>query len=162
MMIARTTFLITATALLLGFVASVGTPRAQTPPATRLIDYVNAARIQNGLTALPEHVRLSLAAITHARDMAENGFVGHDGSDGSNVGERVSRAGYAWTTVAENAAAGQPTVQEVIRDWMKSPGHRENILNEDIREIGAGHISVPNFGTGQNYTHYWVVVFARR
>ena len=159
MMIARIMSLI---AVLMVVLAPFGAAWAQTPPATRLIDYVNAARIQNGLTALAEHARLSLAAIIHARDMAENGFVNHDGSDGSSVGERVSRAGYAWITVAENAAAGQPTVQEVIQGWMKSLGHRENILNENIREIGAGHVTVPNFGSSQNYTHFWVVVFARR
>ena len=162
MMIARNPSRITAAALFLIIAAPVADAWAQTPPAIRLIDYVNAARIQYGLPAIPEHIRLSRAARIHARDMAQNGFVSHQGSDGSGFEERVSRTSYAWTLVAENVAAGQPTVQEVIRGWMKSPGHKENILNEKISEIGAGHVSVPNTGVGGNYTHFWVVVFGRR
>jgi uncharacterized protein YkwD len=135
---------------------------AQAATATRLIDYINAARVQNGLRALPENIRLTQAARTHARDMAENGFVDHKGSDDSNLQDRVTRTGYAWTLVAENVAAGQKTVQEVVQGWMKSPGHRKNILNEEVRELGAGHVSNPNVGVGKNYTHFWVVVFGRR
>lgn len=156
-------FSLTAVAAAFAVMAVCVTPAwAQSASGTRLIDYINAARIQNGLPAVPVHMRLSLAAVTHARDMAENDFVDHKGSDGSDFKDRVTRAGYAWTLVAENVAAGQPTVQAVIRDWMDSPGHRVNILNEEIREIGAGHVAVPNFGGGANYTHYWVVIFARR
>lgn len=135
---------------------------AQTATATRLIDYINAARVQNGMKALPEHARLTQAARVHARDMAENGFVDHKGSDGSNLQERVTRTRYAWTMVAENVAAGKKTVQEVVQGWMKSAGHRKNILNEEAREIGAGHVSNPNVGVGKKYTHFWVVVFGRR
>ncbi len=135
---------------------------AQAATAARLIDYINAARIKNGVRALPQHVRLTQAAQTHARDMAANGFVDHKGSDGSNLQERVTRARYRWTLVAENVAAGQKTVQQVVQGWMKSAGHRKNILNEDVREIGAGHVANPNVGSGKNYTHFWVVVFGRR
>jgi uncharacterized protein YkwD len=139
-----------------------GAASAQTSPATRLIDYVNSARIANGLPVLIQQVRLTNAALAHVRDMAENNIVGHEGSDGSTLEQRVTRAGYAWTAVAENVAAGQTTVQQVIREWMKSPGHRENILNTDFREIGAGHVAVSNGGVSRKYSHFWVVVFGRR
>ncbi|NQU69940.1 MAG: CAP domain-containing protein [Rhodospirillales bacterium] len=161
-MIARITRLIATAVFFAVVIAHVAPALAQSTPALRLIDYVNVARIENGLPTLPMYAPLSLAALLHARDMAENGFVEHTGSDGSNVGQRVTRTGYAWTLVAENVAAGQETVQEVVQGWMKSPGHKENILNEEITEIGGGHVAVLHGGTGKNYSHFWVVVFGRR
>lgn len=162
MTISRISGLIAISVLFAFIVVHVAPAKAQSATASRLIDYVNAARIENGLPAVPEHTRLSLAALTHARDMAENGFVEHKGSDGSNLEQRVTRTGYAWNLLAENVAAGQETVQEVVQGWMKSPGHKENILNEEITEIGAGHVAVIHGGAGKNYTHFWVVVFGRR
>jgi uncharacterized protein YkwD len=161
-MIAGIFRLIAITVLFASGVAHVAPATAQSATASRLIDYVNAARIENDLPAVPEHTRLSLAAVTHARDMAENGFVEHKGSDGSTLEQRVTRSGYAWTMVAENVAGGQKTVQEVVQGWMKSPDHKKNILNEEIREIGAGHVAIPRGGAGKNYTHFWVIVFGRR
>lgn len=49
------------------------------------------------------------AAAAHAADMAARGFVGHDGSDGSEAGDRVN-PGYRWRSVGENVAAGQRNV----------------------------------------------------
>ena len=152
-----------AIALFCAILAGEVTPgAAQSTYASRVQDYVNAARIENGMSALPAHAKLSQAAIIHARDMAANGFVDHTGSDESTLQDRVTRTGYPWTLVAENVAAGQKTVQEVVRDWMKSPGHKANILNTEIREIGTAHISVRKSGVGKNYNHFWVVVFGRR
>ncbi|NJR62658.1 MAG: hypothetical protein HC769_29995, partial [Cyanobacteria bacterium CRU_2_1] len=50
----------------------------------------------------------------------------------------------------ENVAQGQKTPSEVVRSWMKSPGHRQNILNPNFTEIGVGY--------SQNY---WTQVFAK-
>jgi uncharacterized protein YkwD len=46
--------------------------------------------------------------------------------------------------VAENIAMGQRDSQEVVRDWMSSPGHRANILNRRYRRIGAAAYSTPD------------------
>jgi uncharacterized protein YkwD len=61
---------------------------------------------------------------------------------------RSARAHCAWMTrrrslrhtrkpVAENIAMGQPNSKDVVRDWMRSSGHRANILNRRYRRIGA-------------------------
>jgi uncharacterized protein YkwD len=52
----------------------------------------------------------------------------------------------------ENIARGQFSPQEVVEDWMNSPGHRSNILNEDAFAIGVGCYS-----TGTSY--YWAQEF---
>lgn len=51
--------------------------------------------------------------------------------------------------IGENLAKGQLTVEEVVRDWMNSPGHRRNILEPSFTELGVGifrDLWVQNFG----------------
>lgn len=56
----------------------------------------------------------------------------------------------------ENIVAGQSSPQEVVNDWMNSPGHRGNILDEDFTELGVGYY----YGSGP-YRYYWVQLFIR-
>ena len=52
--------------------------------------------------------------------------------------------------LGENLGKGQYTAQEVVADWMNSPGHRRNILESAFSEIGIGlfrDVWVQNFGT---------------
>jgi uncharacterized protein YkwD len=68
--------------------------------------------------------------------MAAADFMGHSGSDGSNPAQRIQAAGYAGFTWGENVARWYPSAQAVMDAWMKSPGHRANILNPNFRDIG--------------------------
>jgi len=93
--------------------------------------------------------QLNQAATNHANDMTTNNFFSHTGSDGSNVGTRVTRTGYNWSTVGENIASGYRSAQEVHDGWMNSSGHRANILNSNYTQIGiarSGNIWVQVFG----------------
>jgi uncharacterized protein YkwD len=64
----------------------------------------------------------------------------------------MERAGYRFERAGENVAAGQPTVESVMAAWMRSPGHRRNVLGK-FSEIGAG------VATDRNGTPYWCVTF---
>lgn len=81
--------------------------------------------------------RLTQAAQRHSADMRGNSFMGHVGSDGSRVGQRVTRAGYEWQVVGENVAWGQPTVEVVMTGWMGSPPHCAAIMTPEFRELGV-------------------------
>ena len=97
---------------------------------------------------------LAEAAADHSRDMAENGFFSHTGSDGSDVSDRVERHGYEWSAVGENLADATPghfTPRSVVEAWLGSPGHCANIMQPDFREIGAAQ------ATGD--LEYWTQVF---
>lgn len=153
--------LLAAVALIAIAALSAGTGSAQTSRSLRLADYINAARLGAGLGLLSENLKLSLAASRHADDMADNNFVEHTGSDGSVLADRVERVGYAWSVIAENVAAGQPTPQQTVRAWMKSEAHRLNILKEDVEELGVGYAVVGGVGRKRGYRHYWVVIFAK-
>ena len=60
-----------------------------------------------------------------------------------------------FNTVAENIAYGQKSPEEVMKTWMKSSGHRKNILNTNFTEIGCG------MSLSENGRLYWCVCFAR-
>ena len=74
---------------------------------------------------------------------------------GTNAGDRIEAAGYPWMAYGENLLVGQgypflvPTqsvnlavirqaVDFMVVHWMKSPGHRENILDSRFDEVGHG------------------------
>ena len=61
----------------------------------------------------------------------------------------------AFFSRAENIAVGEKTPQEVMRDWMKSRGHRRNILDKEAQYLGVGFYKSPNSEWGT----YWVQSF---
>jgi uncharacterized protein YkwD len=77
----------------------------------------------------------------------------HTGSDGSDMGQRITRAGYRWGSAAENVASGFTSAQSVFNGWMNSPGHRDNILSNHVH-MGVGA------ATGGDGVMYWTQKFA--
>jgi uncharacterized protein YkwD len=106
------------------------------PTTAALVSAHNREREREGRKPLQLSARLCESAAIHALDMAKHRKLDHNGSDGSTVADRVKRKGYAYVRVGENIAEGQETVEQVMSTWLKSPGHRENILG-DFTEIGA-------------------------
>jgi uncharacterized protein YkwD len=70
--------------------------------------------------------------------MAARNYFDHDTPEGVDVATRVTNAGYKWSSVGENIAMGQKDAASVMDSWMKSPGHRANILNCGYKHIGIG------------------------
>ena len=104
----------------------------------RVFLLTNIERESRGIPPLQWDNRLGAAARAHTEDMVRNNFLSHTGSDRSNAGQRISRAGFTWIRAAENIAEGQRTPEEVIRSWMTSPGHRSNILDPALSHLGVG------------------------
>ena len=93
--------------------------------------------------------KLAHAAQMHADDMQQNQFIGHRGSRGSRIGQRVSKAGYNWKSVAENVAWNIRTAKGAVLGWKNSPGHCRSMMG-GYTEMGAARQG-----------RYWVQVFAR-
>ncbi|MEV7545351.1 sigma-70 family RNA polymerase sigma factor [Streptomyces sp. NPDC089915] len=104
----------------------------------QVIALVNSERAAAGCGPLKEDAQLDKAAQGHSDDMARRGFFDHTNPDGADPGDRTTAAGYRWSTYGENIAKGQQTAQDVMDSWMKSPGHRANILNCSFKDIGVG------------------------
>jgi hypothetical protein len=110
-------------------------------PATagqRALVALNHARLSAGLPPLAVDARLVAAAEAHSGDMAERRTLDHTGADGSTVGQRAARAGYAWSWVAENVARGHATPEEAVASWLASPPHRANLLSVRAAHVGIG------------------------
>jgi uncharacterized protein YkwD len=131
-----------------------------------MLTQVNNARSQartcgtvnyKAIAALSWNCTLEAVADEHNRDMGDHNFFSHTGSDGLSVGDRVKNAGYDWSAVGENIAAGQPTTDAVMAAWLDSPGHCANIMDSSYSEIGAASYAV----SGSDYPIYWTQVFAR-
>ncbi len=103
---------------------------------------MNAERAKAGCRALTSNAILVAVARAHSRDMGERGYFAHESQDGRSPFDRMRAAGYAGKRMGENIAAGQPTAAAVMDAWMKSPGHRANILNCGFTEIGIGAATV--------------------
>lgn len=101
--------------------------------------------------------RLGATALAHSRDMADQNYFSHTGSDGSQVGERAKRDGYNWRRIGENIATGQGSAERVVAGWLRSPGHCVNLMNPDFSEMGAAYATSEQSDTGI----YWTQVFGR-
>jgi uncharacterized protein YkwD len=102
---------------------------------------VNQERTRRGLPALRQNRQLAKAASGHSRDMVSRDYFSHDTEGGGDFAARIRRAGYRGYTLGEDLAWGSGTLgtaRAIVRAWMKSPGHRANILSRRYREMGVG------------------------
>ncbi|MEV7520727.1 CAP domain-containing protein [Streptomyces sp. NPDC091371] len=127
-------------------------PSAPAPSgsAAQVLALVNQERAAAGCPALSLNAKLTKAAQDHSADMAAHSNMSHTGSDGSDAGQRITRAGYAWSSYGENVAYGYSTAEKVMEGWMNSPGHRQNILNCSFKEIGIG-LAQPGYYWTQDF-----------
>jgi uncharacterized protein YkwD len=133
--------------------------------AQRVLELVNAARAEarqcgrddfKPAAPLAMATTLTAAASLHALDMAARGELTHDGSDGSDSGERMTRAGYSWQIAGENVAAGQHDAEAVVEAWLSSPGHCATLMDARYTETGVAFALAP----GKNPDVYWTQDFA--
>ncbi len=104
--------------------------------ARALLVAVNATRAKAGLDTLRENPQLRRAAADLADDLPRCGRFSHQGCDGSDLRERLARAGYPLAFAAENLAHGPASAADTLAAWLESPGHRENLLRPELREAG--------------------------
>jgi len=112
--------------------------------------------------------KLHRAASEHARDMAKYSLTHHAGSGKSTdvTGKRKGRAskasergkfhGYTYSKAfafAENVGAGQKNLSEIVKAWMKSPGHCVNIMSPNFREMALAKAD----NHSSYYKTYWTL-----
>lgn len=121
-----------------------------------VLEIVNQERTSRGLKPLTWAEDLANVARAHSRDMINRNFFSHTNPDGQSPFDRIKANGISYRAAAENIAYGQKNAQAVMNSWMNSSGHRANILNANLKEIGIGAVK------NQNGTIYWTQVFVTR
>jgi len=108
---------------------------------SKIITETNLQRQENELPALTESAMLDKAAAAKANDMFLKEYFEHVSPIGVDPGKLVQKHGYDYIVAGENLILGNfSSEKEVVQDWMNSPGHRANILNNRYTEIGVAII----------------------
>jgi uncharacterized protein YkwD len=133
---------------------------------TEILQRVNAFRAAGAVCGSTTHAPASAlvwnapllqAATGHSSDMASNNFFSHTSLDGRTLVQRVLAVGYSYSTVGENIAAGQPSVQSVVTGWINSPGHCQNLMNPAFRDIAVACVR----NDAATYRLYWTMDLGR-
>jgi uncharacterized protein YkwD len=95
---------------------------------------INVQRRVHGLPALRGNRRLNSSAQRWTNTMVRHRAFSH----GADFASRISAVGFDWSRIGENIATGYRTPSRVVRAWMASTGHCQNILNPTFREEGLG------------------------
>ncbi|MBE0344282.1 serine protease, partial [Paenibacillus sp. 28ISP30-2] len=96
------------------------------------------------------NAKLTEVALAKAKDMSTNNYFSHTSPTYGSPFDMMKKFGVTYTYAGENIAMGQQTPQEVMKAWMNSQGHRENILKAEYTQIGVAY-----------YNGYWVQEFTR-
>lgn len=115
------------------------------------LDALNRERDRAGLARFVLSSELTRIAQDHACDMSRRGYFSHDSPDGAGMMDRLANAQVKGICrAAENIAKGQRDVPHVMRVWLRSSGHRRNILDPRLTLVGVGRAQGA----------YWVQLFA--
>jgi len=115
-----------------------------------VIKRMNTVRKAHGRSPLRAATRLNRAGHRHVVNMARNGYFAHRWSNGDPFGTWIRRywpgSGYRSWSAGENLYWEGPstTARRVVRAWMRSPGHRRNLLSREWRRVGVGAVKVTN------------------
>jgi uncharacterized protein YkwD len=117
-------------------------------PEIEILDRVNEVRAERHLGALRNDPDLARVARAHAEDMLKQGYLDHVNRSGHNPLERVQQAGIdGFRLLAENIGSTNEQgsrVAVLMKGWLASPIHRENLLNPAFNTSGIGVAARPD------------------
>ncbi len=117
-------------------VSSARSDPDQRSPASQIFELANQARAAAGAGRLEWDPALAQAALAHCRRMAAEGPIAHQYAGEADAAGRAGQAGAHFDIVEENVAIGQSAAQ-IHEAWMRSPGHRSNLLSPEVDRVGV-------------------------
>lgn len=121
--------------------------------ANKILNLVNHEREKAGLSLLALNDELCAIAQMKAKDMAKNNYFSHNSPAYGSAFDMMKEYNINYMAAGENIAKGQKSAEFVMRSWMGSQGHRNNILREKYEEIGVG------YAVNEKGVAYWVQLF---
>nr|WP_017378659.1 CAP domain-containing protein [Paenisporosarcina sp. TG-14] len=119
----------------------------------QVLTLTNQERAKEGLKALATDAKLMNAAREKSTDMRTNKYFSHTSPTFGSPFDRMKALGIDYRAAGENIAMGQKSAEEVVKAWMESPGHRENIMKANFTHIGIGYDA---------QGHYWTQQFIQK
>lgn len=112
------------------------TARLSTISGPTLIQLTNSERTRAGLPPLRENTLLQRSASLKAQHMLQHDYFEHASPDGLSPWAWFDRANYRYLYAGENLAIDFSEAEGVVTAWMRSAGHRRNVLSDRYDEIG--------------------------
>lgn len=107
-----------------------------------ILTQTNKERVKLGLKPLIWNAKLSSMADYKCKDMINKKYFAHVAPNGNDVTDLAKMKSYEYSLIGENLAMGDfLSSNDVVDGWMKSPGHRANILKPTYTEIGISATS---------------------
>jgi uncharacterized protein YkwD len=132
-----------ALAALLALAAPAASATAAPAGPQAVLEEINRVRAAHGLAKLRRDARLSRASRAHALDLMRRDVFEH-----GDFEARMHRFAATGPRFGENIAWGagsRGSARAVVRMWMRSPGHRANLLRPGWRRVGIG-VTAGRFG----------------
>jgi uncharacterized protein YkwD len=114
--------------------------------ARSVFDLVNRERARTGLAPLAVEPRLAASATAYARVLSDWGRLSHVGPNGSTLVTRAEAAGFPFTVLEGEVLAWGNfgwTPEAMVRAWLNSPPHRQDILGPAFSRAGIGCYATP-------------------
>lgn len=105
--------------------------------ATQIIEDTNYERAKNNLSPLVENQALSNAAKLKAQNMFTENYWAHFAPSGHDPWSFMLSSGYKFSFAGENLARNFSNSEDVVKAWINSPTHKENIMNSKYQDIGV-------------------------
>lgn len=114
-----------------------------------VVRLVNEEREKHGLQPLQISERLMKTAREKSDDMIKNNYASHTDPNGYNMAKELN--------VAENIHGVSSTPDSAVYNWLDSKqGHKENILNPNLKYTGVGIA----FDKNSEFIYYWTQQFS--
>ena len=104
-----------------------------------VVDLVNEERAKKGIAPVELDLALCDAAEIRAKE-AKKSF-SHTRPNGERCFTVLSEADITYRIAGENLGGHIKTPKRAVAAWMKSEGHRKNIMNPRFTHIGIGYVS---------------------
>jgi uncharacterized protein YkwD len=109
--------------------------------AQKVLDQTNQERSELNLAPLKYNSILSRSATKKAQDMFDNNYWAHTSPSGTTPWDFFKSVGYQYSVAGENLARDFYDTESLMKAWMNSPTHKENIINSKYQEIGIGVVN---------------------
>lgn len=110
-----------------------------------LLEETNKRRAGEGLQPLTLNTKLDHAAQLKAQDMKDKNYWAHTAPNGREPWDFIVDQQYSYKKAAENLAFGFDNSRSTLNGWMNSPGHRANVMDPDLKEVGFGIMNASNY-----------------
>ncbi len=110
------------------------------PVIQEFVQLVNAKRRSVGCGELKWDSKVAAIALGHSADMVSRHFFSHTNPDEKGPFERLRESRMGFSSAAENIALGPKTAREAFDIWVRSAGHRKNMLDSRFTRHGVGRV----------------------